>query len=330
MKIDQKQNRKLFREIINGYSEIVDPVSKQNCFIKHFNELDLAEFENYREKYYQKAVDSKLPTEKEKEEYILSEKIWTKEMDAEISNKNFYLENLRKTKEKLLLISQIEQINNDIAKIQLDIFAKKKEKEELIGYTAEKYTENKMNTVYISNSYYKDKNLNEKFFSEDQINEFNDRDFYDYIIEYNKMMKRLSEDGVKQLALDNIVQVMIGLAGDNLYSFFGKPIVYLTSFQSLLLLYGRYFRGIISSEEYSKIPDEIKQDANKLGDWFMANKNIKNKSKKAKNGASFIMGASESDMQAITSEDTPTALNNMAKGKGGKLGVEDLAKFYKG
>jgi len=88
----------------------------------------------------------------------------------------------------------------------------------------------------------------------------------------------------------------------------------------------------MASEEYQKVPEDIKNDADKLMDWFSATKNLKQKAEKnnKNSGASFIMGATEKDMKAIDGgNDNHTDLNSMAKQKGGSLGVEELAKFYK-
>jgi hypothetical protein len=242
------------------------------------------------------------------------------------------LENIKKAKGKLFLMSQIEQLNVEIAKLETEIFTQKKQREELISYTAEKYADNRMNIVYISNSIYKDKDFKESLFTEEELEEFDDKNFYNYILSYNKIMDNFKESAIKKLSLQHNVQTMIGLSGDNLFSFYGKPLVYLTNFQSLLLLYGKYFRSIMASEEYQKVSEDIKNDADKLMDWFSAAKNLKEKAAKSNknSGASFIMGATEKDMKAIDGgKDNHTDLNSMAKEKGGTLGVEELAKFYK-
>ena len=332
MNFQQKQNKKLFADIVNGYSELIEPIDKKKCYIKHFNELDFAIFENKKIDFYEKAVKVKLPTEAQQEEYIFQEKLWSKELDLEIANKIAYLENIKKAKGKLFLMSQIEQLNIEIAKLETEIFLQKKQREELIGYTAEKYADNRMNIVHISNSIYKDKDLKESLFTEEDLEEFDDKNFYEYILSYNKIMSTFKEDNIKSLGLDYTIQTMIGLSGENLFGFYGKPLVYLTKFQSLLLLYGKYFRSIIMSEEYPKVPEEIKNDADKLMDWFTASKNLKEKAAKnnKNSGASFIMGATEKDMKAIDGgKDNNTDLNSMAKEKGGTLGVDELAKFYK-
>jgi hypothetical protein len=328
----QKQNKKLFADIVNGYSEFTEPLTKKNCYIKHFNELDFALFESKKVEFYEKAVRLKLPTEAQQEEYIFKEQLWSKELDLEISNKIAYLENIKKTKGKLFLISQIEQLNSEIGKLETEIFLQKKQREELIGYTAEKYADNRMNIILISNSICKDKDLKEKLFTEEELEEFDDNNFYTNIILYNKIMNLFKEDNIKSLGLDYTIQTMIGLTGENLFGFYGKALVYLTKFQSLLLLYGKYFRNIIMSEEYAKVPEDIKNNADKLMDWFTAAKNLKERASKSNknSGASFIMGATEKDMEAIDGgKENHTDLNSMAKEKGGTLGVTELAKFYK-
>lgn len=332
MDFQQKQNKKLFADIVNGYSEFTEPLTKKNCYIKHFNELDFALFESKKVEFYEKAVRLKLPTETQQEEYIFKEQLWSKELDLEISNKIAYLENIKKTKGKLFLISQIEQLNSEIGKLETEIFLQKKRREELIGYTAEKYADNRMNIILISNSICKDKDLKEKLFTEEELEEFDDNNFYTNIILYNQIMNLFKEDNIKSLGLDYTIQTMIGLTGENLFGFYGKALVYLTKFQSLLLLYGKYFRNIIMSEEYAKVPEDIKNNADRLMDWFTAAKNLKERASKSNknSGASFIMGATEKDMEAIDGgKENHTDLNSMAKEKGGSLGVEELAKFYK-
>jgi len=328
----QKQNKKLFADIVNGYSEFTEPLTKKNCYIKHFNELDFAVFENKKIEFYEKAVRLKLPTQAQQEEYIFKEELWSKELDLEISNKIVYLENIKKTKGKLFLMSQIEQLNTEIGKLETEIFLQKKQREELIGYTAEKYADNRMNIILISNSICKDKDLKEKLFTEEELEEFDDNNFYTNILLYNQIMSLFKEDNIKSLGLDYTIQTMIGLSGENLFGFYGKALVYLTKFQSLLLLYGKYFRNIIMSEEYAKVPEDIKNNADKLMDWFTAAKNLKERASKSNknSGASFIMGATDKDMEAIDGgKENHTDLNSMAKEKGGSLGVEELAKFYK-
>lgn len=332
MNFQQKQNKRLFADIVNGYSELIEPLNKRKCYIKHFNELDFANFENKKTEFYEKAVKLKLPTEAQQEEYLFQEKLWSKELDLEIANKRLYLENIKKAKGKLFLMSQIEQLNVEMSKLETEILLQKRQREELISYTAEKYADNRMNIIYIANSIYKDKDFKESLFSEEDLEEFDDNNFYNYILSYNKIMDSFKEDAIKKLSLQHNVQTMIGLSGDNLFSFYGKPLVYLTNFQSLLLLYGKYFRSIMASEEYQKVPEDIKNDADKLMDWFSATKNLKQKAEKnnKNSGASFIMGATEKDMKAIDGgNDNHTDLNSMAKQKGGSLGVEELAKFYK-
>jgi len=328
----QNQNKRLFADIVNGFSEFQDPISKKVCYIKHFNELDFADFESKKIEFYDKAVKLKLPTVKQQEEYILAEKLWSKELDFELKNKSIYLQNLKKTKTKLFLVSQIQQLNEEINKLEFEILLKKQEKENLIGYTAEKYADNRMNIIYIGYSIFKDKEFKSKHFTEEELEEFNDKNFYEYIVSYNNIMNAFKEENIKKIALENHVQNMIAFCGDNLFNFYCKPIACLTNFQSLLLLYARFFRNIMMSEEYVKVPEDIKTDPNKLMDWFTASKNLKEKAAKNNKtgGASFIMGATEKDIENIDhGQNNTTDLNSMAKDKGGTLGIEELAKFYK-
>ena len=48
---------------------------------------------------------------------------------------------------------------------------------------------------------------------------------------------------------------------------FGKPLVELTFYQVELFGYARYYKSLMESSE-SKVPDEVRQDPEKIVEWF--------------------------------------------------------------
>jgi len=319
---------KRYIDILNGYSYHI--LGSEDIYIKHLSEADILRISVEEDAFLEKAKKSGLPTRKEKEEFILNEGLWKKEKDIEISNKKNYLDNLRKSKSKLFLISQIESINKEIQKLEIEINSLKNQKDNLIGFTAEDFARNRTNIYYIYISYYKDKELKNKRFSLDELEDLDEMYFYKYINLYLKHNQEISYDLIKRIAISDGVQSGMSICDENAMNFYGKSIVNLTFFQQFLFIMGKYYRNIFTSLEARNMPDNIKNDPEKISEWHTAAVNMNQQSSKRKGskGASFIMGASDKDMALVGNQDNVGNINAIAEQKGGSLSLTDLAKIH--
>jgi hypothetical protein len=103
------------------------------------------------------------------------------------------------------------------------------------------------------------------------------------------------------------------LSEEDIYGFYGKPIVNLTYNQSSLVHHGKRYLNIFREVGYDKIPFEIRDNANELVEWFEVNKNFKD----IKEGG--VVGGTKEDRKALGIQDKNAQLIKTIKEKGGSL-----------
>ena len=85
-------------------------------------------------------------------------------------------------------------------------------------------------------------------------------------------------------------------------------------------------------EQYSKIPDKIRQDPEKIVDYVNAQEKAKDKLKNIdQDGASTVIGATKEDYEYLGINQTDSnSLSEKLKEKGGKMDMKDLMGVLKG
>jgi len=268
-----------------------------------------------------------LPTESEIFEDLKKDGMWTEKDDAEIEKQSFYVESLIKNKKNIYLKSDLEQMNKQISEAEEKLSSLKLKKESLVSNSADKYALNRANDFYIVNSFYKDKELSQKLYTEKEFEYASTAEVSKLVQTYNKFHQTFSEDNIKHLAIQDFYKSYYSFI-DNLSDFFGKPVVNLTNYQLNLTLYTKIFKNIM--DQYgSEIPDRIKNDPDGLLDYANSSESrdkIKEELSKD-SGASTIVGATKEDMEELgfspQSRQSKT-LEDLAKEKGGSLSMKDL------
>jgi len=117
---------------------------------------------------------------------------------------------------------------------------------------------------------------------------------------------------------------------ENVNNMFSKPLFELSINQVKLVIYSRMFKNIF--ENYSKIPDRIKKDPEKIMDYVNAQEKAKDNLKNMdKDGASTIVGAKKEDYDYLGIEGSQeNSLSAKLKEKGGKMDMKDLMQVLKG
>jgi len=331
--LEEKKLKIIFKEVISGKTKVYDSLAKQQLYIKHYGDYSSAALDEYYLNFYQKAIIEGLPTEKEKTQFLISEGLWSNEDDEKIKYYSNKLNTLKDLKNKTYLLSQLDKLKKEMSEINVELNTLKAKKNELLGYTAEKYTDNKVEYYYILDSYYLDENLTDKRFKENDndIETFGQYNFY--IKLHNLAISKFDIKNIKKIAVSYYMQNLLSLSKDNAYYFFGKPVYSLTYYQSSLYSYGMFYERISSSPEYSKISQEVKDDPDKLIEYYSATSNLKKKVENNKDvkGPVFVMDATEKDLDFLNqnkNNHNQNSLDNLAKEKGGALNLQDLAKFY--
>ena len=325
----------VFSDILKGYTIMKRKKQQQTFYIKHLSLFDNIVTDTLYRDSLKEAKEKKLPTEKEKAEYLAKEDLWTKKQDMELAGLVKYVENLRTTKSKMYLSSQIKEIKGQIEENEEKIFELTREKDHLLGYTAEKYATKRSNEVYIQQAVFKHEECEQLAISEEEFDYMTDEELNKFVMDYNESTQFITIDNIKKLSLMPFFCNYFYLCDDNPMTFYGKPVVDLSYYQSELFTFGRYFKNLIQNSDISP-PDEIRNDPDKMIEFYESNKNAKAGMDKMdqklgdKSGATSLVGATKEDLQALGIKTGNQGLNlsKIAAEKGGQLDMKDFMDLH--
>ena len=325
--METTKRRKIFRDIVRGYSTTL--FDEEFVYVKHLTPHDQVELEEIEEKYYSMALKRGVPTEAEMLTFLKAEGQWKDEDEKIIAEKTLYLENLRKTLTKLVLKKDIDRQKSIIEKENNILIQKQNQKTQLIGNTCEKYAKERMNDFYIIRSFFKDKNMKQEYFPQDQFDELENHDIKKIIHIYNDIFNGFNEESIQYTILEDFYGPYLNFAEDSM-QFYGKPFCELTYNQIRLIVFTRVIKNIFDTNE--NIPENIKKDPVKLLEFGSSSKEEREKAKDklTQGDGGTIIGAKQEDYErlGIQKNKGSVSLHEEAKKKGGSLNMEDLMKLH--
>lgn len=309
-------------EVFDGYTEIFfngDPV-----YIKHYNIRDQRYIQKYYEKHKNVAIKKGLETEEERLIEIKKDGIWLDDDDLKISNLELEINNLSITQKKIFLPSQKESMSKDIESKKIEIYILKNKKRELIGKTAEEYASSRSNEEMLRYFIFKDRDLTENLFTEDEFSELDDTELLFFMNEQAKVNARLSELNIQKAVLRPFFSMYLSQC-ENIKDFYDKAIVLLSVYQLKTALFARMFFNIFQHVE--DIPDHIKDDPEKLLAYSDSKRNSNSGGIDENSDASAVFGATKEDMKVISGNTKQISLKDELDKNGGKLNMEQMMKL---
>jgi len=321
--------RKLYKDIVLGYSYI----ASENIYIKHPFEIDLGSIEDIYIQHFNEAKIRGLPDEKSKIDELYKADLWSQEKEKKISSNKKQTDNLKDTLKKIVIKSQVATISNQIKELEKESNEIIKEREELLGITAEKYANKRSNEMIIYRSIFRDVDLKNNLFDQEDFEELDFKQLSKYILIYNTIIDYFNQKNIKKIAALPFFLNNLFLTESDIYVFYGKPIVQLSSFQLEIFSYGLMYKSILSKG--ASPSEEYYDDLDKLIDWYELNKNIGSASEvkhrtKEKDGATYI-GASKDEIKAMNNfdkNDEMIDLTKEAEKAGGELSMKDIIKLH--
>lgn len=325
----QSKYKKAFRDIKNGFSEI--KVLENLFYLKHLSLEDQVDIDQIYDHYFDEAKSRGVPTNDETLKRLIEEKQWSTKQESLIKQEEDFIDNLNKQKKSLYLKSEIQRVNADIELGQKRLYDLKNTKASFFNRTAESYAEERVNDFYILKCLYKDKKLSQQAFEEDQFDNIDSETLTSIIKQYSEVYKNINDNTIQYLVLQDFFNLYMPFA-ENPTEFFGKSVCELTYNQVKLLIYSRFFKNVFQQND--KMPQDIKNDPDKIIDYVNANENakkvIENKNNK-ENQASSIIGATSEDLEYVglkAKGQKTLSLADEAKKKGGSLSMEDMMNIF--
>jgi hypothetical protein len=322
--LDVRHSRLTFSDIIRGFTHLQETPFGP-IYIKHLNNLDLADIEYWHNYFFEECVKNKIPTYAEKVEFLIKEDLWNKKKEEklqeykklviqyEINKSNEYLKS-----KKNLWTAQSVGLKKDIKSLEI-------EKNSLIGTTADTIASKKSNELHILKTFYKNVDFTIPLFTDEEFNLLEQEKvnlIYDI---FNEYMNNFNPDNLKRISLSSFFLNMFHLAPESVMEFYGKSVIHLSFYQIDLMLFGRYFRGAMQ-EMGDKIPKDARDDPDKILEFVELNKNYNKifpNEKESENES--IIGATADDLKILGKYKPSTGvLAKKMKEKGGRLSIEDL------
>jgi hypothetical protein len=320
--------KRAFRDIALGFS--VSYIKEQRVFVKHLGHLDQVDLDDRRFEFLEKAKKRGIPTEKEILEVLFEEDQWTKEDEKEIETQENFVEKLLYNKTALYLKSQLDQQDKLIEEGRKKLNKKLKEKESLLGNTAETYANKRCFDLYIINSLFYDQKFTKHYFTRESFDDIPSSELNQISKMYHDIFKSFEDDEVQKLILEDFYNPFLNMC-EGVMDFFGKSACQLSHYQIKLFAYTKMFKGIFASGE--EIPHSIKKDPQKIIDWA---RNPKGRERarevleKASEGGAGLFGATKEDLESLGVEMRgagTVSLQDAVRKKGGSLNMEDLMKL---
>jgi hypothetical protein len=325
--VEATKRRKIFRDIVRGYSTTI--FDEEFVYVKHLTPHDQVELEEIEERYHSVALKRGVPTEAEMLAFLEKEGQWVEADEKVISEKTVYLENLRKTLTKLVLKKDIDRQKAIIEKENKILTEKQTQKIQLLGNTCEKYAKERMNDFYIIRSFFRDKDMTQEYFPQDEFDELENHDIKNIVHNYNEIFSAFNEESIQYTILEDFYSPYLSFAEDSM-QFYGKPFCELTYNQIRLIVYTRVIKNIFDTNE--NIPENIKKDPAKLLEFGSSSKEEREKvkDKLSQGDGGTIIGAKKEDYELLGIEKNKgsVSLHEEAKKKGGSLNMEDLMKLH--
>ncbi len=291
--------RLLFADICNGWS--VTSYNNSSVYIRHLSHREHLALDVLQDRFRDEAEAKGLPTREKKLLYLKKMNLWSDEKDRELAQQEEYLHRLNKNVEQAMYPAQADDFRKLMNEADSELQKMRMQKDELLGLTAEKYSINRINDYYIIKNLYSDISLKHALFSEESFDELEESEVEKIVDSYNKVSDIFCERNIRQLCIQSFFQSYYFLATD-LYQFFGKPICDLTYYQVSLGSNAKYFKHIFENNDISLLPEEARNDADKLEDYVKATKKGKevlDRAKGSDGSISSIVGATSKDYSAI-------------------------------
>lgn len=324
--MDEKQFillRRIYVEICRGYSHFFS--KKNEYFIKHLNAETRLLIDDFYLEEFNESVKRGIKPEKDKLAWLQEKKLWTEKDEVQLQKDKDYVKRLYDTKRKVFATVQIKSIQEQIDAGEKKILGLEKKRSILIGLCAEESALRKTQYAYLSHLFFKDKNLKEKSFSQEEIENMDDNEISFLLTLYNSISESFNHINIKKIALQPFFTNPFYLCHENLGQFFGRSMTDLSEYQLSLLTYGSYYKNITSNHQ---IPLDIQDDPEKIEDFVNRSNSLKKTvdriSTDGKTQQIGLFGVSDQDFKDLNIKNNTDNMRQMAD-KGYKNAMEIVA-----
>ena len=317
--------KKLYQEIVMGFS--VSTYMEKPVFIKHFSEMDNGRQAGQSTVFFNTAKKIGLLEREDKLQLLLKQGFWSIASEAEISELEKSISNSEMLIKNLIIKKQIKEAKQKKAEVESKLKELVDEKEECVGFCVENFVSQKTNELIIFNSFFKNKQLSQPLFSEEEFDNLSQSDISSLIKILNDFYAEFSHNQMKRICACSFFINLFSLSSKDVSSFFGTHVTNLTILQVNLFSQGRYFKSLMESRaENANPPSDVMGDPDKMIEWYdLLSTSLPQDS--SDGGGRTYIGASKEELQNMVGGGA-ISLEDFAKKKGGSLTTRDFLDMH--
>lgn len=292
LQLQSHQLKKVYRQIATGSSPLT--FDGKGLFVKHMSLDEEVVLEEYYNLLLQNFAKDGLLSEAERMEELKKEGEWSDEEDKKIRKTEEFLAGLKKTRLKMIVPWQINQVAKEITETEEKISSMRGKKFSLIGYTREMAASNRREEYLMLITLFKDQSLKERAFDADDWEYFEQKDIARMSKAYSEVIDQFSIDNLKKICLSNSFFQTASIMGDDYWRIFNVQPLQFTIFQEQIL--AMFSRAKSIFKNVPDIPEECYTDYDKLVEF--AERAASGK-KVIKKDAKSVVGASREDLKKM-------------------------------
>jgi hypothetical protein len=289
--------RRTFLDISNGYSTV--NYHGNILYVRHLSHKEHLNLDELEAECFAEAKSKGLFNEKQQLDYLIKNDLWSNKKNNEIEQQKSYITSLKKNIKNVSLPSVLDSLSNQIKEAEKKLAELEYSKRELLGLTCESFAAKRVHEEYIIKSLFKDKKLTEPFISEEEFQDMSNEEMDGITILYGAALDICSDENIKKLSIQEFFQSYYFLCDDDLYAFWGKPIVDFTYLQVKLANNAKFFKQLFENNDLANIPDNVRGDPEKLISYIDTIKNGKEMLEKTSGDVSGIVGATKKDLELL-------------------------------
>lgn len=250
---------RILADISNGYSKIY--FYKEKLYYKHPNIFDKTLLEDKYAFFEDRAVKQNKKTNDEITKEIETNDLWGKKEEKEIKNKRDYLNGLNDNLQKAKSKEEESIIKKNIAATNKEINEILQKKEKFYESSVETYIELKLREYEPLYLCYKNRELTQRFFTEEEYEELTSNEVYMLNFSIYSTISKLAGNNIEKLILsDFFYSIFMSYNKYTIPSYFKTPPQERSTFQNTLTYYWQLYKEIVPTDT----PSDVRQDPKKL------------------------------------------------------------------
>lgn len=322
----------LYADILRGYSPAF--LGNKLVYFKHTTHYESANQDIKYSFFLEKAIKDSLPTYEQRKNYLIEEKSWSKAGEDSISKLESNIKNLQQSKSQKFLDKDRDELQKKIDSDQRELNHLLFERESMIGFVAEKYASKRANEHYIFSVIYENVENKKRLYSAEEFDELNSQEIDNIVVLYNGVIEGFDPKNIKKISLFPPFFNLFSLCDNNIFNFYGKPMLELTFYQTEIFSSAKNFRTILSNSK-TPPPPSVLEDPDKLIEWFETGQAAQKQMSKLQKdeeviGGSSLVGAKTSDYEklGIANGENVVSLSEELKKHGGTMNMKDFLKIH--